>query len=73
MDMKTALASKKVSEKAGSHLQDECARYVSDKGPLPLEGTYTSRGYKLPCKHVIHVNCPKNAQVTVSLYNFKIL
>ena len=66
MNMRSALASKKISEKAGPGLQSECADYVSDKGPLALGGIYTSGGYNLSCQHVIHVYCPNSAQVSVN-------
>ena len=67
MNMNSALASKKISEKAGPGLQSECADYVSDNGPLAVGSVYTSRGYNLLCRHVIHLSCPNNAKVSQSI------
>ena len=74
MNMNSALASKKISEKAGPDLQSECASYVGNNGSLASGDVYTSRGHNLFCQHVIHVNCPKNAQVgkKVTVYRITI-
>ena len=68
MNMRSALASKKISVKAGPGLQSECTDYVDDNGPLALGSVYTSGGYNLSCQHVIHVYCANSAQVYIYIY-----
>ena len=63
MEMASAKASKVVAVKAGRELQAECTSFVQKRGNLPTGGIYSSRGYRLPCKHVIHVVCPNDGQV----------
>ena len=47
-----------ISRASGSHLQQECKQQVAEHGKLPVSGTYVSRGYNLPCNHVVHVVGP---------------
>ena len=47
-----------IARAAGQEIHKECDAKVRKDGPLPVAGTYVSKGYYLPCKYVIHAVGP---------------
>lgn len=53
---------KAIVDKGGQKIQDDCYRYLHDKGPFKLMPTdvVVTDGGNLKCKQVLHVVVPKN-------------
>ena len=61
--MYCALAARALSKAAGRRLQEACTQYVAKNGPLTEGGIAVTDAYNLPAKKVLHVWCPKTAEV----------
>jgi O-acetyl-ADP-ribose deacetylase (regulator of RNase III) len=60
-----------IVNKGGDKIQDDCDSRIKKKGSLEDGEIYTTKGYNLPCKYVIHAVGP-SWKGGINIYNRKV-